>query len=130
MKRRNMFHKLYWKLKRSYEKHYFANKYSKLVPQIYYDKKYNCYIYPKVIDEQGCCEYICGEVVKSGCIYFYCLNDKKQHQHTISEVFLLAYNESEIFSIDTEDEILYSNQELEMICKLVEQGKTDRLNYG
>ncbi|MEG2653684.1 MAG: hypothetical protein RSA17_08895 [Ruthenibacterium sp.] len=60
-------------------------------------------------------------MAKSGCIYRYCLNGKKQHRHTIS---------LKNFSVDTEDEILQCNQELKMICKLMEQGKTDRIQHS
>lgn len=120
------FQHAYWKLYYRLRNIYFIKKYSNKVPKIYYDKKYSCYINPQKIDEYGSCEYICSELVQSGVHYSYYLGECRSHAHTISEVFLLAYNKAEIFSIRKEDENEYSTQELEFIKKLINQGKKDR----
>ena len=97
---------------------------------IYYDKKYHCYVNPKLIDEQGCSVYICGEITRSGMLYHYYLGTKVDHAHTIAEVLIEAYNNAETFSIASENEQEYSNQELKFISELVEQGKKDRSDFG
>ena len=100
-----------------------------LPPQIYYDARYSCYINPILMEEQGSCEYISSELAKTGCIYHFYLGNERDHSHTISEVLMEAYNESESFSISIEDKHEYSEQELNLILKLVERGKIDRKNY-
>lgn len=117
---------LCWNMREFIESRYLERKYAEMPLKIYYDRKYRCYINPKLLNEQGDIEYICSEITRSGCLYRYRLDGKKEHTHTIAEVFLSAYNEAERFSIDTEDEELYSKQELVFIQTLVEQGKLDR----
>lgn len=124
-----MLGKIYWKIKSSGEKRYFTKKYSKLIPKIYYDKKYDCHINPKIIEERGCVEYICGEITRSGVIYHYFLGSQVDHAHTLGDVLIEAYNHAETFSIAPEHEGEYSSQELKFIDKLVAQGKLDRRNY-
>lgn len=115
--------------KQHYDK-YFMKKYADKPPLIYYDKKTDCYIHPQKISEYGCCEYICSELAKSGVHYSYYLGENRDHAHTISEVFLLAYNKAEFFSIHKENEVEYSRQELELIKNLINQGKIDRQNVS
>ena len=98
--------------KRHYDK-YFMRKYADKPPLIYYDKKTDCYVHPK-----------------SGLHYSYYLGENRDHAHTISEVFLLAYNKAENFSIHKENEVEYSRQELELIKSLINQGKIDRQNVS
>ncbi len=121
-----LFQHVYWKFYNLLRDRYFFNKYSKSVPAIYFDKKYNCFISSQNVREYGCCEYVCSELTQSGVHYSYYLGECQSHAHTISEVFLLAYNKAEIFSIHEKDEIEYSRQEFEFIKKLIKQGKKDR----
>lgn len=83
------FQYVYWKLYYFLRNIYFIKKYSNKVPKIYYDKKYNCYINPQKINEYGCCEYVCSELVQQGVHYSYYLSERRYHVHTINEVFLL-----------------------------------------
>ena len=119
--------KFYYKLKYFFENNYFNKKYKKLKPYIYYDKKYNIYINPLCINERGDIDYVCGETVQGGCIYPYLIDGESEHEHSISAVFLHAYNNAEKFSISPKDKIYYSKQELDFINKLIQQGKFDGL---
>ncbi len=121
----NYIQKLYWIIWYLAEKNHFKRKYEKLPPKIYYDRKYRCYVNPVLLHNRGSLEDICYDTVRSGCLYLYCLDGEKRHAHTIPEVFKTAYNDAELFSIDAVDKQLYSEQELELIHKLVEQGKID-----
>jgi hypothetical protein len=116
----------YWEIRYYLESRYFKRKYAKLPAAIYYDHKHHTYVNPKLLGEIGCCEYVCGETAKSGCMYHYYLGETLNHEHSIGGVFLAAYNDSEKFSIAEEDEAEYSNQELAFIKKLVECGRRDR----
>lgn len=116
----------YWNIKVALENSYFKRKYSNLTPMIYYDRKYQVYVNPKLIDERGCAEYVCSESVCDSLIYSYIIDRVNTHAHTISEVFLDAYNTSETFLISDEYREQYSKQEFDLICKLVNQGKIDR----
>jgi hypothetical protein len=91
--------RIYWKIYYWLKSHYFKRKYSKLPPKIYYDRKHNVYINPKLIDERGFAEYVCGESARSGVFYDYEIEGNSTHAHAISEVFLDAYNYSETFAI-------------------------------
>ena len=119
------FQHVYWKFHQLLRDRYFFRKYSNRAPTIYFDKKYNCFISSQNVREYGCCEYVCSELTHSGLHYSYYLDECQSHAHTINEVFLLAYNKAEIFSIHEKDEIEYSRQELEFIKKLIKQGKKD-----
>ncbi len=59
----------------------------------------------------------------TGLIYEYTLNGKWLHDHFFAGVLLGAYNEADVFEIPQEVEHQYSQQELEMISKVIEKGK-------
>lgn len=120
------FKELYWKITSVFEEWYFKKRYSKKDPQIYYDKLFQCYVHPRKPGEHGCFEYVCSELTESGLFYSYNLSGSKTHGHSIDAVFWSAYNDAEVFSINEEDKLQYSKQELEFIKKLTAQGKKDR----
>lgn len=84
----------------------------------------NCEIVRKEID------YICAEIALGGCIYPYLIDNNHKHEHSISEIYLIAYNYAERFSISEQDKIYYSEQELNFINQLIKKGKYDILNYN
>ncbi|MEG2090133.1 hypothetical protein [Niameybacter sp.] len=115
--------KLYWKIRYTYERWYFENKYGNRKNKVYYDKRYDCYVCPKLLDERGPVEYVIAELTRTGLIYKYKLNGEWAHDHFFVEVLLNAYNEAEVFEIPQEVEYQYSQQELDMLRKAVEAGK-------
>ena len=115
---------LYYKLKMFFENKYFNKKYKNLKPKIYYDKRYNMYVNPLYINERGDSDYVCAQTAHGGCIYPYLIDNICEHEHSISAVFIRAYNDAENFSISEPDKIYYSKQELDFIDKLVKQGKS------
>lgn len=121
---------LYYKLKNFFENNYFDKKYKNLEPKIYYDKKYDMYVNPLYINERGDIDYVCAETARGGCIYPYLIDNNHEHEHSISEVYLLAYNYPERFSISEQDKIYYSEQELNFINQLIKKGKYDISNYN
>lgn len=118
---------IYWKIYYYYTDNYFEKKYSKRPPKIYYDKKYNEYVHPH-INDMGSIETLCSELAIYSVTYNYELNGKYEHCHSISEVFIRAYNDSETFVIPQDCKNEYSQQELTMIEKIVKRGKDDRAN--
>lgn len=122
----NFICKWYWYMNCMWDNYYFKRKYSRLTHQIYYDRRRCVYVNPKIINERGCAEYICSESVRDSLFYSYSINGTDTHAHTIAEVFLAAYNQSDLFSISEKNNVQYSQQEFDLICKLVEQGKNDR----
>lgn len=116
-----------WRVYDFYRNNYFDKKYSKRKPQIYYDKKYKNYVHPYINDITDI-ETLCSDLVMYSITYNYELNGKLEHVHTISEVFICAYNNSEIFFIPEDCKNEYSQQELIMIEKIVRKGKGDRAN--
>lgn len=119
--------KWYWNMMLALQEHYFKRKYSNRTPKIYYDQRHRVYVNPKIISERGCAEYVSSESVGEWVFYAYKINGTETHAHSITAVFIEAYNNSETFSISEEHKEQYSKQELDMIYKLVKQGKDDRL---
>lgn len=117
---------LYYHICYLYEKAHYKRNYSNLLPKIYYDKTYDTYVHPKMIDDPGCIEYVCSEIIGHNVFYHYEIEENKEHAHTIAAVFLDAYNYAETFVIPKKYESEYSNQELDEIFKLVNRGKVDR----
>lgn len=114
---------LYWRIRYAYEKWYFKNKYGQRKNKVYYDKRYRCYVCPKLIEERGPVEYVIAELTRIGLIYEYKINGKWPHDHFFSGVLLNAYNEAHVFEIPQEVEHQYSQQKLKMIKKAIEKGK-------
>lgn len=123
----NFICKWYWNVRYMWDDYYFKRKYLGLTSKIYYDRRRCVYVNPKRINERGCAEYVCSESVCDSLFYAYEINGSGSHAHTIAEVFIDAYNHSEIFSISEDNKQQYSQQEFDLICKLIEQGKKDRL---
>ena len=111
---------------------YFKRKYSNLPSKIYYDKKFKTYVNPKLLIQYdyewgwGSIEYLSAELINFNVFYNYKIDGENRHGHDISEVFRDSYNESEKFFIPAKYENQYSQQELNEINKLIEQGKKDR----
>lgn len=119
--------RIYWKIRYFLEDKYFENKYSKLKPQIYYDRMHKIYVNPVVIKERSkLLELVCEETARTGLLYCYNIGEKDLHDHSFAPVLQAAYNYAEQFFIPVEYEDEYSVQELNFIHKLVEQGKRDR----
>lgn len=117
--------RLYWKMRYAYEEWYFNRKYGNERPGIYYDKKFRVYINPRIpIERSSSLVYVCCETVRDGIIYNYVIEGRYTHAHMIDEVFKDAYNYAESFEIL--DEQQYSNQELNLIKKLKNQGMQDK----
>ncbi len=121
-----IFERLYWKIRYGIEDRHFRKRCTSLGPGIYYDKKYHRYFTPSVMGETGSVEYVAGELVQSGLIFRYTLYGTLNHAHTFDEVLLAAYNQAASFGIPDEFRGEYSQQELQFIEALVDQGVRDR----
>lgn len=99
---------LYWKIRYAYEKWYFNKKYAKRKNNVYYDKRYQCYVCPKLIEERGPLEYVIAELTRTGLIYKYKLNGQWTHDHIFAGVLLNAYNKGDVFEVPQEVEYQYS----------------------
>ncbi|MGL5675879.1 MAG: hypothetical protein ACRDDX_05680 [Cellulosilyticaceae bacterium] len=98
-------------------------KYSNKKNKVYYDKRYQCYVCPKLIEERGSVEYVIAELTHTGLIYEYKIDGKWSHDHFFAGGLLEAHNEANIFEIPQEAEHQYSQQALEMVRKAVGKGK-------
>lgn len=116
---------IYYNMYENRKEKYLNKKYNHLENKIYYDKKYKSYITP--IDCSYATEdinFLVDNLVRDNFIYTYKLNGEHTHCHHLSHILLDAYNESEVFELENENE--FSEQELIIIKKLVEKGKNDR----
>ncbi len=114
---------LYWKIRYAYERWYFNRKYRNKGNKVFYDRKYRCYVCPKLIEERGDIEYVIAELTRTGLIYEYKINEEWSHGHFFADVLIQAYNEANNFEIPEEVKEQYSKQELNMVEKAIEHGK-------
>lgn len=118
---------LFWKPRRMRKMRYFRREYGRLPPGIYYDKRYQVYAAPAVIEEFGSIEWVCQALTSTNLCFHFNANGQDDHAHTFDAVLLCAYNHAEGFSIPKEWEQEYSTQELVWIASVVERGKRDRV---
>lgn len=111
----------YW-----FRQRYLRKKYGEKPPKLYYDRRYDTYISPMKLKEDGSITWVCGELAGDCLIYKYRLGDVDTHGHEFEGVLLDAYDHAEEFSIPEEYREQYSAQELEFLKKLVERGRGDR----
>lgn len=117
---------LYWKIRYYLEDLYFKKKYAGKLAQIIYDRRFKCYVCPTLLAERSPnLTYVCSEVAKDGLYYGYKIRGIETHAHTLEELLIDAYNEAETFTLLDENEL--SQQELNLVNKLIAQGKQDRL---
>lgn len=105
---------------------YFRRKYGGLLPGIYYDRRYQVYAAPAVIEEVGSIEWVCQALTSTNLCFHFEVNGQRDHAHTFDGVLQCAYNHAEGFSIPQEYEKEYSAQELAWIASVTERGKRDR----
>ena len=79
------------------------------------------------MDEEGCIEYVVSEYIKDGLYYPFDIAGIHDHEHTFSGVLdtIMRYNGIG-FKIKAEDKVYYSEQELDMLYKYVNQLVTQR----
>lgn len=119
------FQKIYWDIRYGLRNWYLTTKYKRKKPLIYWDKKLKEFVNPLIPNESSNnLMYLCSELARKSPYYSYLIKGKHQHSHTIGKVFKDAYNCSEHFQL--EDEEQFSKQELEIIARLVKQGCFDR----
>ena len=106
---------------------YFRLRYSHKPPAIYYDTRYRCYVYPQFPEEYGELLWVCSEVAQYSLYYPYEIEGSHDHSHDFMQVLLNAYNYADTFHIpETDRRSFYSEQELEWIDNVKEQGLADR----
>lgn len=110
-----------------WENRYFRRKYGGLPPEIYYDKRYQVYVAPAVIEEVGSIAWVCQALTSTNLCFNFKVNGRDDHAHEFNSVLLCAYNHAETFSIPKECEREYSAQELAWIASVAERGKKDRV---
>ena len=111
----------YW-----FRQRYLRKKYEKKPPKLYYDRRYDTYISPAKLEEDGEILWVCCELAETSLIYEYRLGERETHDHDFANILRDAYDHAEEFSIPEEYREQYSAQELAFLDKLVERGRRDR----
>ena len=109
---------IYWRIRHRLTDLYFHLRYSRRPPGIYYDRIFNVYVNPEMIEERGPLFYVLCETARDGLIYHYRIGSTASHVHCFDTVMLLAYENGAAFSIPEEYRNEYSEQELELLHSL------------
>lgn len=120
------FEKLYWEIIYALRRRKLSCHKNKK-PYIYWDNKLKEYVNPLMLGEStDNLTYLCSELARKSPYYSYWIGSKHHHTHQIEDLFKEAYNHAERFRLDDAEQL--SKQELEIVNRLVKQGKFDRKN--
>jgi hypothetical protein len=100
-----------------------------VIPEITYDKSLHGYIHPYLREEEFDIELIAEELCNKCLCFEFKIGDGYSHHHEFRRVIEDAYNYGSQFSIPSECESDYSQQELDLLRKLAWQGEMDRQKY-
>lgn len=121
------FEKIYWELRYAIRRKK-LNRHKNKKPYIYWDRNLKEYVNPLLLEEStDNLTYLCSELARTSPYYSYRVGNKRHHTHQIDELFMEAYNYAERFRLEDKEQL--SKQELEIVERLVRQGKFDRRNY-
>ena len=111
----------YW-----FRQRYLRKKYGEKPPKLYYDRRYDTYISPMKLEEDGDISWVCSELAGTCLVYKYRPGKEETHTHGFEGVLREAYNHAEVFSIPEECRGQYSAQELRFLEKPIRRAHRDR----
>ena len=120
---------LFFRARYWFRQRYLRKKYGEKPPKLYYDRRYDTYISPMKLKEDGSITWVCGELAGDCLIYKYRLGDVDTHEHEFEGVLRDAYDHGEEFSVPEEYRDQYSAQELNFLEKVAERGRRDRREW-